>query len=174
MKTCNRCRRERIVSISLDDSIEVSGHTFTAQLPATRCEACGQVVIQGQDMKLFELRIAVELAKAGTRSAAAFKFMREAAGLTPEALAHLLDVPEDFIGYWEEADWPVDPRAQAVLCSLVLGKFEQRHEALDCLAVLRAPRKLARKVRVHLVDALGQAAKTLAFGSAAHTAPALA
>jgi DNA-binding transcriptional regulator YiaG len=143
-------------------------------MPATRCETCGQVVIQGDDMKLFELRIAVELAKAGTRSAAAFKFMREAAGLPPEALAHLLDVSDEFIGYWENGDWPVDPRAQAVLCSLILGKFEHRHAALDSLGVLRAPRKLAAKVRVHLVDALEHATKTLQFGSAARSAPALA
>lgn len=174
MLTCGRCERKRVVSISLDDSIEVSGHTFTAQLPATRCESCGQVIIQGHDMRLFELRIAVELAKAGVRSAGAFKFMREAAGLTHEALAHLLDVSEDFVGYWEKGDWPVDPRAQAVLAALILGRFEHRHSALDCLAVLRAPRKLATKVRVHITDALEQAAKTLQFGSSARTTPALA
>jgi hypothetical protein len=61
-----------------------------------------------------------------------------------------------------------------VLCSLVLAKLEQRPSTLDCLRVLREPRKLARNVRVHLVDALGHAAKALQFGSAAHTAPALA
>jgi len=57
---------------------------------------------------------------------------------------------------------------------LVLGKFDQRPSTLDCLGVLREPRTLARKVRLHLVDALGQAAKALQFGSAAHTTPASA
>ena len=174
MTTCSRCERERVVAITMDDSIEVSGHTFTAHLPAMRCEACGQVVIQGKDMRLFELRIAVELARAGTRSAAAFKFMREAAGFVPEALAHLLDVPEDFIGYWEKGDWPVDPRAQAILCSLILGRYDDRAEALDCLAVLRAPRKLARKVRVDVVEDIERAGNSAQSGSAAAAAPALA
>ncbi len=174
MESCGRCGREKVVSVTLDDSMEVCGHTFTAQLPATRCDACGQVVIQGHDMKLFELRVAIELAKAGLRNGAAFTFLRKAVGLEPAAMAHLLDVPEEFVGYWERGSWPVDPRAQAVLCSLVLAKFEHRPATLDCLAVLREPRRLARQVRVHLIDAVGQAARALQFGSSARTSPALA
>jgi DNA-binding transcriptional regulator YiaG len=174
MKTCGRCKKERVVQITLDDNMDVCGHTFTAQLPAEKCEACGQIAIQGHDMKLFELRVAIELAKAGVRSAEAFRFLRKAVGLDEAGLAELLDVPEEFIGYWDRGDWPVDPRAQAVLCSLVLAKYEQRPAALDPLAVMRQPRKLARKVRVTLIDAIGSATKALQFGSAARTSPATA
>ncbi|MGZ6124709.1 MAG: hypothetical protein ACXWLR_07100 [Myxococcales bacterium] len=174
MQTCGRCERQKIVSITLDDSIDACGHTFTAQLPAEKCQVCGQIVIQGQDLKLFELRVAVELAKAGLRDKEAFKLLRKALPLDAKGLAHILDVPEEFVGYWESGEWPVDPRAHAVLASLVLARFEERPAALDCLRVLREPRKLGRKVRLHLVDALGQAAKALQFGSAAHTIPALA
>jgi len=174
MQPCGKCGREKVVAVQIDDNMEVCGHIFTATLPATRCEACGQVVIQGHDLKLFELRIAVELAKAGPRTAAAFKFLRDAVGLEPAALAHLLDVPEEYVNYWEQGDWPVDPRAHAVLCSFVLAKFEHRPTTLDCLAVLREPRRLGRKIRVYLVDALGQATKALQFGSAARSSPALA
>ena len=174
MKTCTRCDKERVVSITLDDSLEACGHTFTAQLPAEKCEACGLVVIQGHDMKLFELRIAIELAKAGPRSGDVLKYLRKAVGIDHAGLAELLDVPEEYIGSWERGDWPVDPRAHAVVCSLVLAKFEHRPASLDCLAVLREPRKLARKVRLTLIDALGHAAKTLAFGSAARSSPAMA
>jgi DNA-binding transcriptional regulator YiaG len=154
--------------------MDVCGHTFEATLPATRCLSCGEVIIQGHDMRLFELRIAIELAKAGLRTAESFRFLRNSLQLETHDLADLLDVPTDFIDYWERGDWPVDPRAHAVVCSLVLGKYEHKPAALDCLKVLREPRKLARKVRVHLIDALGQAAKALEFGSAARTAPALA
>ena len=174
MKTCTRCKKERVAPITLDDSMDVCGHTFTAQVPAEKCGACGQIAIQGHDMKLFELRVAIELAKAGLRSAESFKVLRKAVGLEPAGVAELLDVPEDFVGYWEKGEWPVDPRAHAVLCSLVLAKFEQKPSSLDCLAVLREPRKLGRKVRVTLIDALGHAAKTLQFGSAARSAPAMA
>ena len=116
----------------------------------------------------------LELAKAGLRTGAAFAFLRKAVGLEPAEMAHLLDVPEEFVGYWERGSWTVDPRAQAVLCLLVLAKFEHRPATLDCLAVLREPRRLARQVRVHLIDALGRAAKALQFGSSARTSPALA
>jgi len=174
MKTCSRCDRQRVISISMDDHIEACGHTFTAQLPAEKCEACGQIVIHGHDLKLFELRVAVTLAKAGLREKEAFKYLRNALQLDAAGLAHILDVPEEFVGYWEGGEWPLDPRAHAVLCGLVLAKFEQRPSTLDCLGVLREPKRLARKVRLHLVDALGQAAKALQFGSSAHTAPALA
>jgi DNA-binding transcriptional regulator YiaG len=174
MKACGRCERQKVVAITLDDTIDACGHTFTAQLPAEKCQACGQIVIQGHDLKLFELRVAVELAKAGTRDKDAFKYLRKALSLDAHGVGHILDVPEEFVGYWESGEWPVDPRALAVLRSLVLGKYEQRPSTLDCLGVLREPRKLARKVRLHLVDALGQASKALQFGSAARTAPALA
>lgn len=174
MTTCARCESDRIVAITMDDNIDACGHTFTAQVPAEKCQACGQIVVQGDDIKRFEMRVAVELAKAGIRDKEAFRFLRKAMQLDPTGLAHILDVPEEFIGYWESGSWPVDPRAHAVLCSLLLAKLEQRPYALDCLAVLREPRRLGRKVRVHLVDALGQAARALQSGSAAHAAPALA
>ena len=174
MKTCERCERESVVAITLDDDIDACGHTFTAQVPAEKCQACGQIVVHGSDLKLFELRVAVELAKAGLRDKDAFRFLRKALSLEATGLAHILDVPEEFIGYWEGGDWPVDPRAHAVLCSLVLAKFDQAPLALDCLRVLREPKKLARKIRLHLVDGLAHAAKALQFGSAAHTTPAVA
>lgn len=174
MKTCSRCQKDRVAAISLDDNLEVCGHTFTAQLPAERCGACGQVVIQGADVRKFEQRIAVEIAKAGLRTAEAFKFLRRASELSTDALASLLDVSPDCIGYWESGEWPVDPRASSMLTSLVVGRFDGQHSALDCLRVLRQPRRMALKVRLHITDALAQAAKALQFGSAAHTSPALA
>jgi DNA-binding transcriptional regulator YiaG len=174
MQACGRCRREKVVPVTLDDTMDVSGHTFEATLPATRCLACGEVIIQGHDMRLFELRVAIELAKAGLRSAESFRFLRNSLQLETGDLADLLDVPKDFIDYWERGEWPVDPRAHAVVCSLVMGKYDQAPAALDCLKVLREPRKLARKVRVELIGALERATKAFQFGSSARTTPALA
>ena len=118
MKRCGRCDRGRVVPVMLDDTIDACGHTFTAQLPAEKCRACGRIVIEGRDLRLFELRVAVELAKAGIRDKEAFKHLRKALSMDRAGLAHVLDIPEEFIGYWEGGQWPVDPRAHAVLCSL--------------------------------------------------------
>jgi DNA-binding transcriptional regulator YiaG len=174
MQTCDRCRRSRVIDVLVDDTMDVSGHTFSTQVPATRCLACQQVVIQGEHVRRFERCVAVEIAKAGLREGDAFRFLRTALGMSEAAFAGLLDVPAEYVGYWENGEWPVDPRAMAVLSGLVLAKFDGRHAALDSLAVLRAPRKLARKVRLHLNGALQHAGKLLQFGSAPRTAPATA
>src|SRR5437016_2302448 len=140
-KTCERCRRETLSEVVVDDSTEVSGHTFTAQVPATRCSACNRVTVLAEHVKIFERRIAVELAKAGTRSASSFKFQRTVLEMTDTGIAGLLDVPVEYIGYWESDKWPMDPRAMAVLAAFVLARFDGQSAALDCLRVLRSPRK---------------------------------
>lgn len=174
LKTCMRCKRDAVSAIKLDDSMDACGHTFTAQLPAERCAACQEVVIQGSDIRKFELRIAVELAKAGERTAEAFKLLRRALGLSPEQLASLLDLTPDCIGYWEKGEWPVDPRALSVLASLVISHLDDRDTSLDSLRILREPKQLGRRIRLHLEGAVAAARKALEFGSAAHTTPALA
>src|SRR2546428_4375895 len=164
MQTCDRCQREKVIDVLIDDSMEVCGHTFTTQVPATRCLACQQVVIQGEHVRRFERRVASEIAKAGLRTGEAFRYLRNTLGMSESAFAGLLDVPPEYVGYWESEKWPVDPRAIAVLNGLVLARFEGKHAALDSLAVLRAPRKLALKVRLQLNDALQHAGKLLQFG----------
>jgi len=172
-KTCERCGREALLDIVIDDSTEVCGHSFTASMPATRCAACRQVVIQADQVKRFERRIAVELAKAAVRSAEGFRFLRTVLEMSQPALAELLDVPAEYVGYWETGKWPVDPRAMAVLASLTLGRFDGQHASLDCLRVLRMPRKLSAKVRLHLDDG-GHGAKGWKFGDTPRKVPATA
>jgi DNA-binding transcriptional regulator YiaG len=172
-KTCERCGRDAIFDIRIDDSTDVCGHHFTAEMPATRCAACSQVVIQAEHVKRFERRIAVELAKSGLRSGEGLRFLRTVLGMKQPMLAELLDVPVEYMQYWESGKWPVDPRAMAVVASLTLGRFDDQHASLDCLRVLRMPRKLSAKVRLH-IDEPGAAAKTWRFGDAKRKAPAIA
>ncbi|HYV66413.1 MAG TPA: hypothetical protein VE964_09230 [Myxococcales bacterium] len=174
MQTCDRCHRARVIDVLVDDTIEVCGHIFASQVPATRCLACQQVVIQGEHVRQFERRIAVEIAKAGLRGGEAFRFLRKALGMSEAAFASLIDVTAECVAYWETDKWLVDPRALAMLGSLVLANFEGRQSSLDCLTVLRKPRKLAPKVRLHLDGALQYAGKVLQFGSQAFTQPAVA
>ena len=174
MQTCDRCQREKVIEVLIDDSMDVCGHTFTTQVPATRCLACQQVVIQGEHVRRFERRVAAEIAKSGIRDGEAFRFLRNTMGIPEKAFAELLDVPPEYVGYWETSKWPVDPRALALLSGLVLTRFEDRAAALDCLAVLREPRKLASKVRLQLNGAVEHASKLLQFGSNAFSQPAVA
>jgi DNA-binding transcriptional regulator YiaG len=173
MKSCKRCQREKVQTITLDDQMEVAGHTFTAKLPADRCGACGEIVIQGADMERFELTIALELAKARKNDPAAFRFMRRALKISPEAFAALLEVTPDVVGYWEKGEWPLDPRAVSVLSALVCSKVSGETRTLDCLRVLAKPRELAKKVRVQIDHAWEATARLLQMGSAPRTAPAV-
>src|SRR5437899_12525374 len=118
MKRCGRCERERVVPITLDDTIDAGGHSFTAQLPAEKCQACGRIVIEGRDFKLFEVRVAVELARAAIRDKEAFKRLRKALSMDRPGLAHVLDVPGEFTVYWESGKWRVDPPPNALPCAL--------------------------------------------------------
>ena len=172
-KTCERCGRDAIFDIRIDDSADVCGHNFTAEMPATRCAGCSQVVIQAEHVKRFERSIAVELAKAGVRSAEGLRFLRTVLGMKEPMVAGLLDVPVEYVRYWESGKWPVDPRAMAVLASLTLGQFDGQDASLDCLRVLRVPRKLSAKVRLHL-DESGAGAKSWRFGDAPAKAPVTA
>jgi len=174
MQTCERCRRAKVIEVLIDDTMEVCGHTFASHMPATRCLACQQVLIQGEHVRQFERCVAIEIAKAGLRTGDAFRFLRNALEIPAAAFAGLIDVPAEYVAYWESDKWLVDPRALAVLSGLVLAKFEGRQAALDSLAVLRTPRKLARKVRVHLDGALQHAGKLLQFGSPVFSQPAVA
>jgi len=172
-KTCERCGRDAIFEIRIDDSTDVCGHHFTAEMPATRCASCSQVVIQAEHVKRFERRIAVELAKAGLRSGEGLRFLRTVLGMKQPMLAELLDVPVEYMQYWESGKWPVDPRAMAVVASLTLGRFDGQQASLDCLRVLRMPRKLSAKVRLHL-DEPSAGTKSWRFGDAPVKAPAVA
>jgi DNA-binding transcriptional regulator YiaG len=174
MRTCDRCHREKVIDVLVEDTIDVCGHRFTTQVPAGRCLICQQVVIQSEHVRRFEQAVAAEIAKAGLRGGDAFRFLRTTLGLSEAGLAELLDVPAEYVGYWETQKWRVDPRALAVLCGLVLARFEGKHAVLDPLAVLREPRKLAATVRVQVGESPQGAGKLLQFGSSAFTQPASA
>ena len=173
MKKCKRCNEAKLEEVLVEDHADVAGHTFMAQLPGDRCTGCGAVAIEGCHVKRFELCIASELAKAGHRGHAAFKFIRGVLGLEVNAVAQLCGVDAELVELWESGRCPVDARACAMLGSLVLSRYEGRGASIDALALLRAPRTLARKMRLSLENALAQAAKTLEFGSQARTAPAI-
>jgi hypothetical protein len=174
MKRCKRCDEARLEQVSVEDQAEVAGHTFTAQLPGDRCRGCGAVAIEGKVVKRFELCIAAELAKSGQRGNEAFKFMRGVLELDLYTTAQLCGVDNELVEIWDSGHFAVDARAVALVAALVVSKFEGGASAIDSLGILRAPRSLSRRVRISLENALAHAATTMQFGSAAHTAPALA
>ena len=149
MDMCGRCG-DQLQALTLDDSMEVAGHTFTAQIPARRCVRCGDILIESSDVHEFEQAVVLTLARSGQRSGAVVKALRKGLSLSVTRVAELLGVPADAVTGWEEDGLAVPPEHAAMLRSFVLTHHGNAAESLDGLALLRQPQQLAQKIRLHL------------------------
>src|SRR2546430_13671027 len=78
-------------------------------------------LFRSEQVKRFERRIAVELAKAAVRSADGFRFLRTVLEMAQPALAELLDVPAEYIQRSEEHTSELQSQSNLV-CRLLLEK----------------------------------------------------
>ncbi|MFZ5439517.1 MAG: type II TA system antitoxin MqsA family protein [Myxococcota bacterium] len=152
MKHCARCRTGKLEKTVAPDSVEVGEHLFTARVPALKCRECEELYLDGPSLERFELRVAVELARAGEASGDVMRFMRKAAGLRARELAELLGVTPETVSRWETGKQPMEHRAMAVVGSLVVERFEGRTSTLDNLRALQHPRRLARRIEFSLAE----------------------
>jgi putative zinc finger/helix-turn-helix YgiT family protein len=150
MKRCERCKTGKMEKTKAPDTVGVGKHVFSATVPAFKCRECGEVYFHGPSLERFELRAAVELARAGEASGEVMRFMRKATGMRAAELAELLAVTPETISRWETGKQTIERRAMAVLGSLVIERFEGRTAVLDNLKALREPRKLARRIQLSL------------------------
>lgn len=152
MMRCARCKTGKLMKTVAPGSVEVGKHVFTAKVPALNCRNCGEVYFDGPSLERFELRAAVELARAGEASGEVMRFMREAAGLRATELAELLGVTPETVSRWETGKQPMEHRAMAVVGSLVVERLEGRTSTLDNLKALRSPKKLGRRIELSLSE----------------------
>lgn len=152
-RRCPVCKLGRLSKRDRVERISVRGHTFSARLAVRECSACGEQLLAGPDLERFELRVAVELARAGEASGEAMRFMRKAVGLQGRELAELLRVTPETVSRWETGKQPMDHRAMAVVGALVVERFEGRSAMHDTLHALLAPRRLRRSIELSLGDA---------------------
>lgn len=145
-KRCGGCKTGKLGQVRALDSVKVGGHTFSARVAALQCGHCGEVYFDGPGLERFELRVAVELARAGEGTEEAMRFMRKAVGLRAAEFAHLVDVTPETVSRWENGRQSMDHRALAVLASVVIDRFEGRTTMLDTLRAFNQPRKLARRI----------------------------
>lgn len=162
MDRCTSCGQELLEDVLVDDSAEVAGHTFRAELPGDRCRGCGAIAIQGKHTRAFELCIASELAKAGARDGAALAYLRRVLGLSVSAAAQLCSVDAELVELWEAGRCQASARAAGLLAAVVLSTAGAGGEALDPLRLLRAPRALPPTVRLSLQPGRSRAAREVA------------
>lgn len=133
--------------------IEVDGHIFLMpEVPALRCEKCGESSYDGRYLETFEVLVAGRLAAAGVASGEAFRFMRKAIGLPAKDLADLLEVQRETVSRWENEKQPVERRALALLGNLVDDRIEGSQRTLERLRALKEPPRLAKTTKVQLSE----------------------
>lgn len=150
MKRCTECERAHPVETTEPDTLTVGGRTFTTDVPALRCEACGKTYLDGPSLEAFELAVARELATVGPATGETFRFMRKSIGMRAADLAELLDVTPETISRWETGKLDVARAAWSTLADVVVERAEGRTRMLDRLRAIQEPKKLAKAVRIKL------------------------
>jgi putative zinc finger/helix-turn-helix YgiT family protein len=148
MAKCSECGKGRLERVTEEHEVKVGKLTFTATIPALRCDACGETYTEGEDMNAVELEAARRLANAGQASGETFRFMRHALGLTAAALAGELGVAPETISRWESGERDVDRMSWLTVASMVTDRLEKRTTTIDRLRALREPPKIAKSVRI--------------------------
>jgi putative zinc finger/helix-turn-helix YgiT family protein len=150
VKRCTECERGRPLETTAPDRVTVGGRTFTTDVPALRCDACGKTYLDGPSLEAFELAVARELATLGPATWETFRFMRKTLGMRAADLAELLDVTPETVSRWETGKLDVARAAWSTLADVVVERAEGRTRMLDRLRAIKEPKKLAKTVRIEL------------------------
>ncbi len=117
---CHKCRGADIESVPYKDVHKVAGRTFTVEINALSCTACGEIVIPGDSLKASDMVVAEDIAMNGPVCGETFRFLRKALNMTAAELAILLEVAPETISRWEKDARNIDHAAWINLGSLVL------------------------------------------------------
>ena len=132
---------------------EFDGQTFAADVPATKCDTCGEVLISGPGLVAFDRAVTVRLAHSGKVGPRGFRWLRGAAGLEAKRLAGLLDVTAGTVSRWENGKQTLDRRAIALVCALALQAGGEQPDPLALLEGLAAKKRPPRRVQLDLRQA---------------------
>ena len=144
LKKCVKCGSRSLVKDALEDTILVGGRTFVAALQARRCEACGEVYVDGRALEAFEKAVDLKLAQDGPATGETFRRLRKALGLRAAEVAELLDIRTETVSRWETGATNVDRAAWAMLATMMIERAANSTATIDRLRALREPPKLAK------------------------------
>lgn len=146
-KRCTRCRSADLHEETFAYVRQIDGTTFKADVEATRCEACSEVLVSGPGLIAAERALTARLARS-TVGPQGFRWLRRAAGLQAVQLAALLDVSPGTVSRWENGKKPLERRAIALVAALALETVGEAANTRELLGQLARGRKPPR--RVHL------------------------
>jgi YgiT-type zinc finger domain-containing protein len=145
---CWKCGNATLRKSTFHAERKIGGQVFVADLPAGECTSCGERTVSGPDLLAFDAAVAGELARGGTSSPDALKFLRKSMALTAAELGDLLELRPETISRLENGKMPVDRRTVALLGALALDYLAGRSETADRLRALANPPKGRRRVEI--------------------------
>jgi DNA-binding transcriptional regulator YiaG len=146
--SCSKCGAKALSPAKFSATRKVAGHAFKDDLDASRCGACGEVLVDGASFEAFDLRVALELARAGFATPDALQFMRSATGLRGKDLGALLGLSAEHISRVETGRAPADKRTVGLLAALLEDQSEGTTRTLDQLRAQGHPRKPGGTIRL--------------------------
>lgn len=139
MKKCIACGSSRLSPAKTWETREFGGVTFGAHVAGQRCETCGETYAGQYALEMFDLEVAADLARAGQRDGAAFRFQRKALGYSAAQFAELLSVAPETVSRWETHKVEVPVAVAVTLGALVNDQLHGRTDTRDQLRGLREP-----------------------------------
>src|SRR2546421_3423427 len=147
---CPKCGKTAFEPATYAARRDVDGRRFTGDVPARKCTSCGELLISGPGLGVFERAITLELARAGGLGPEGFRWLRKAAGLKAVRLAELLDLTPMQVSRWENGRKPLERRAVALVSALALEQLEGKAATLAVLEALADSKKRPKSVRFHV------------------------
>lgn len=145
---CWNCKNRTLVASTFHAERKVGDRTFSAELPALICTTCGERTIAGPDLMEFDAAVAGEIARSGTSSPEAVRFLRKSMALSAVELGALLELRPETISRMENGKMAADRRTLALLGSLALDHLAGRTDTADRLRALAHPPKARKRVQV--------------------------
>jgi DNA-binding XRE family transcriptional regulator len=120
-----------------------------AGVSAVRCDACGEVALDGAALARAELLAGAEAMARGLRDGGTLKFVRKALAMRAAELGDLLGVSPETISRWENGHRAAERSVWNTLADLVIDKLEGTDTTLTRLRASR-PRIPRQAVRLSL------------------------
>ncbi len=118
----------------------VGEHTFTAVVPAMLGAGDDDdVLVDGEVLSDFELRIAKWWCEREELPGAALKFVRHTLGVKQTELAELLGFKAETLSRWENGERPVPRLVRVVLANIVIDRMQGDQQTLDRLRGAHEP-----------------------------------
>ena len=116
--------------------VELMGARIEGQ--GMRCESCGELLFDADEVRRQESALASALVQRGIRTGREFKLVRKLAGLRAVELAGLLDVRPETVSRWERDEVAI-PRSAAFVLGELYDRPREARRRLAALAMDDAP-----------------------------------